>query len=166
MAKSILSQNTLKSLTHYDPITGLLTWRVNNGRARSGNECGRLHLFGYRTTCIQYVHYKVHRLIYLYMTGNMPKEIDHINHVRDDNRWNNLREVTRTQNSMNRSKSTNNTSGVTGVFKMNYGPGGWRAGIKINGKNIHIGVSQDFDEAVAMRKAAENEYGFHKNHGG
>ena len=56
--------------------------------------------------------YHVHRVIWFYMTGNFPKDqIDHINHIRNDNRWINLREASIQENDKNRSKAINNISG-------------------------------------------------------
>jgi hypothetical protein len=60
-------------------------------------------LNGYITIGFKYKHYLAHRLAFLYMTGQWPKEqLDHINGIRDDNKWANLREATPGQNSTNR----------------------------------------------------------------
>jgi len=59
--------------------------------------------------------HKAHRLIWLYVYGEMPKEIDHINGDRQDNRLENLRSVTRSQNQFNKAMAQNNTSGYRGV---------------------------------------------------
>jgi hypothetical protein len=105
-----------------------------------------------------------HRLIWKMQTGEEPSILDHINGVRNDNRWVNLRSVSDRENSQNRAISTLNTSGVTGVHwhKVNKK---WTARIKIKGRWLHIGGFHDFDEAVNARKAAERKYGFHPNHG-
>lgn len=57
----------------------------------------------------------VHRLIYLYHHGYLPKEIDHINGDRSDNRIENLRECNRSQNSRNSKKRSTNNTGYKGV---------------------------------------------------
>lgn len=95
--------------------------------------------------------YPLHRLIV-----KTDKIVDHINHRKYDNRKCNLREVTNQQNTMNQSLKSNNTSGVTGVdFIKNTSK--WRARIKSNNKEIHLGVFDTFDDAVKARKEAEDK---------
>ena len=84
------------------------------------------------------------------------KIVDHINHVTYDNRKNNLRIVTHSQNIMNRRLAKNNTSGVVGVYFDNNSKK-WSAQIKINGENKYLGEFQNFDSAVNARKDAEKE---------
>ena len=81
--------------------------------------------------------------------------VDHINGSTLDNRKNNLRVVTQSQNSMNQKKNKSNTSGVPGVSRMN---NKWAANIKVNWKNIFLGIYDNFDEAVTARKDAEEKY--------
>lgn len=96
----------------------------------------------------------MHRLI-----TNCPDDmdIDHEFHNTKDNRKEFLRIVTRSENCMNRSLHSNNTSGVTGVYwnKVNEN---WRAQITINNNQIQLGSFDDFNEAVEVRKQAEIEY--------
>lgn len=84
-------------------------------------------------------------------------DVDHINHNVKDNRKSNLRIVTRTQNNMNRSLQSNNTSGTTGVCfdkRLNK----WHSRINVEGKQINLGFFSDYDEAVRIRKQAEIKY--------
>lgn len=98
---------------------------------------------------------KMHRFV---MNCNDSKiSIDHINHTTYDNRKNNLRLATQSQNLMNRSLGSNNTSGVTGVYFDNHRKK-WIAEIKINRKKYNLGGYNNFDDAVAARKAAEEKY--------
>lgn len=84
------------------------------------------------------IHYN-HRLAFLYMTGRFPKdEIDHINHIKDDNRWCNLRECTRSKNMMNSLRYKNNKSGYKGV-SWHGKIGRWRSQIRINFQNKDLG---------------------------
>ncbi|KAA6655127.1 HNH endonuclease, partial [Salmonella enterica subsp. enterica serovar Montevideo] len=92
------------------------------------------------------------------------EQIDHINHVRTDNRIINLRKASNTENSRNSSIATNNTSGATGVWFENRRKA-WVAEIKVDRKKVHIGQFEKFADAVHARKAAEVKYGFHENHG-
>lgn len=97
----------------------------------------------------------MHRVI-LNMAGR-EKVVDHKNGNGFDNRRNNIRIVTQSQNHMNNSIQSNNTSGVTGVVWQKR-LDKWRAQIQINGKLISLGYFKNFDDAVAARKAAEEQY--------
>lgn len=83
--------------------------------------------------------------------------VDHINGIKHDNRKNNLRVVTRSQNNMNRSISSNNKSGCTGVFWLE-NRNKWWAYIGINHKNINLGYYSNYEDAVKARKNAEEKY--------
>jgi len=80
-----------------------------------GQKAGFIHPTGYRHITFMGKQHKAHRLIWLYVYGEMPKEIDHINGDRQDNRLENLRSVTRSQNQFNKAMAQNNTSGYRGV---------------------------------------------------
>lgn len=92
----------------------------------------------------------MHRLI-LKVTND--KEVDHINHNTNDNRKENLRIVTRSQNQMNTSLRSNNTSGVTGVYFDNT-HGCWVSKIQ----NNILGYFHSFNDAINKRKEAEKIY--------
>lgn len=100
----------------------------------------------------------IHRIAWLFMTGSFPKkgmDIDHINGIKDDNRWRNLRLAKRGQNNMNSGNPSNNTTGQKGVHPTR---GRWFARIKVDQKIIHLGVFKNFDDAVIARKKAEDKY--------
>ncbi len=81
-----VTQAELKALLHYDPASGVFTWVAGQ---RSGCVAGAMWK-GYISVRIAGRNYQVHRLAWLYMTGEWPAdEIDHKNTVRDDNRWTN-----------------------------------------------------------------------------
>lgn len=106
-----------------------------------------------------------HRLAFLYMEGEFPPDqVDHINGVRTDNSWPNLRMVAAAENQKNMKIAKNNKSGVTGVswFKSR---GKWVADIGVKGKTHRLGYRDSWFEAVCLRKSAENKYGYHRNHG-
>jgi hypothetical protein len=90
-------------------------------------------------------------------------EIDHINGNRQDNRIENLRDVPRSLNQRNSKLQNNNRSGVSGVF---WRANRWEARIYlVSGQRKHLGRFKTFEEAVAVRKQAEMECGYHENHG-
>lgn len=157
-------QSAIGELLTYSPDTGQLTWKVARGRCSAGSRAGYDTGRGYIGVRVNGVCTYAHRIAFLLMTGRSPSFVDHINGVRSDNRWSNLREVSRSENARNMSRSSVNTSGVVGVF-WNAGKGKWTARIKKHQATKHLGDFDDFDLAVAARKSAELEMGFHANHG-
>ena len=85
------------------------------------------------------------------------KVVDHINRDKLDNRKCNLRICSQSQNSMNKCKQSNNTSGYTGVY-WDKKSSKWQSKIKINGKSINLGYYDDLEEAIKVRKQAEIKY--------
>jgi hypothetical protein len=167
MAENNLTQTRVQELLHYDPETGVFTWKVNRrGTARAGSVAGRLHLTGYREIRIDRQRHKAHRLAWLYVHGEWPDgQVDHINGVRHDNRISNLRVVpNQSEQQKNQKKPSNNTSGVTGVY---WGKKSrkYYAQIKYQGANKHLGYFDDFEEACMIRWLWEYMLGFHENHG-
>lgn len=163
MSKSRLTQKRLKELLRYDAETGIFTRLVAAGNAKAGDIAGNLTSYGYIQIMIDCRSYLSHRLAFLYMTGEFPSdECDHTNHIRNDNRWENIREADRTMNMKNVSMASNNTSGYNGVV---WYRGRWYARIYVDSKNIYLGCFIDISDAVAARKAANIKYGYHENHG-
>lgn len=98
---------------------------------------------------------KIHRIIM--NLEDKKYDVDHINGNKTDNRKLNLRIVTRSQNNMNKTKMRTNTSGITGV-SFNKKKGKWHSYITKNYKMIELGYYQDLNEAIKVRKQAENKY--------
>lgn len=186
MAKANLppSQKYLRECFDYDADTGACTWnvrprhhfntdhgqKVTNGK-HSGNKITRTTVTGdgktYRHIKVGKHAYSLHRLIYVWVTGkniDPDMEIDHINGDGTDNRWSNLRLVTRSQNKRNMRKMTTNTSGITGVT-WNKSRQKWQAQMSLGDTTMYLGRFEDFFEACCARKSAEAEYNFHPNHG-
>ena len=173
----MLDQKTLKELLHYDPDTGVFTWLPREpslfksyslwaswSSARLGKPPGCLKE-GYLVIGIGLDLYKAHRLAFLWMTGSFPNDkTDHINGVRNDNRWSNLRDVSPEQNAHNLARSKANSSGITGVSWMSK-TSRWRAKISSNKAVVFLGDFEDKFEAICARKSAERKYGYHPNHG-
>ena len=165
MSKQIITQSILKGLLKYNPETGrFINLVTRRGRAKTGDIAGSPNNQGYINIFIEGVSYKAHRLAFLYMNGVWPQnQVDHINHLRFDNRWENLRDVTKKINAQNRSPSKNNTSGCAGVY-WNKNTEKWHASIYLDGKNRHLGCFNSFSDAVAARKEVEFQLGYHINH--
>ena len=161
----MLIQKTLKEILEYDPETGFLTWINNAGsRGRCGYVAGTINAAGYIDIRVNGKTYKAHRLAWLYVHGEWPNEIDHVNHVRDDNRILNIRNVTRAENGRNQSTMKTNKSGHQGISKRR-DCNRWESRIAVNGKDIYLGLFKNKDAAIEARKLAEIKYNFHKNHG-
>ena len=136
------------------------------GKGKKGTEAGWIDEKGYRLIEIEGKSYRCHRLAYLWMTGDWPKhQVDHINNIKDDNRWCNLRDATNSQNQRNTALRKNNTSGVKGV-NWHKGNKKWRARVGYNNKRIHIGDFKLLSDAeVAIKKARKNIHKEYCNHG-
>lgn len=108
---------------------------------------------------------KAHRVVWELFNGPIPSgyEIDHINGRRDDNRIENLRCVTRADNTRNRCIPKNNSTGTMGVKARANGK--YQAVVDFEKKRIHLGTFENIDLAIAARLSAETSLGFHKNHG-
>ncbi len=151
----------------YDQSTGKLYWRLSKGRSPKGSEAGSLSTAsGYIEVGLGGRHYQAHRIIWEMFNGPIPKgmQIDHINHVRCDNRLPNLRLVTQKENRKNNTRQKNNTSGITGVY-WDKNRSKWHVQIKLDGKIRCLGRFDDFFDACCARKSAERFLGFHMNHG-
>jgi len=131
----------------------------------AGSLINNVSVKGYQTVGIWKQKFFAQRVIWKMMTGRDPAgEVDHINGVRTDNRWSNLRDVPRSINGKNMRLSSRNKSGATGVaYRADMGK--WLAVIRCNYAQRHLGCFDTFDEALAARKKAEQESGFHPNHG-
>lgn len=108
----------LKSLVSYDPITGLFIWIKARPKTRCKGIAGYTSPDGYVRIGVNRKYYPAHCLAWFYMTGEWSELIiDHINGIRNDNRWCNLREATVSQNNTNKKVSTRSKTGVKGVSK-------------------------------------------------
>lgn len=162
----MITQERLTELLHYNQDTGIFTWKVSlSNRVQVGHVVGEHITRGYKEISIDNKPYRAHRLAFLYMTGAFPiNTVDHINHIRGDNRWGNLRDVSHCDNHKNQTIRRTNTSGHTGVY-WNKQRTMWQSYITVNGKMLYLGRFINKDCAIAARKAAENKYNFHENHG-
>lgn len=176
-----MTQEVLKQVLHYNPGTGVFTWQYRDrsffkdlrsftmwntrfaGRVtghefktNSGKCYIKLNIFGKR--------WYGHRLAYLYMVGVLPDEVDHDDGNGTNNKWSNLNHATRRDNCMNYKLNVNNKSGVAGI-SLCKSTQRWHSRIQIDRQQIFLGSFDDFFEAVCVRKTAENNHGFHPNHG-
>ena len=134
----MLTIEQLKEVLDYNPDTGLFTWIKSTQQTKAGSVAGNKTNQGYIRISVKRKRYLAHRLAYLYMTGHFPENfIDHINHIRHDNRWTNLRDATSSQNQANQVNPKNNTSGYKGV-SWHKSTKKWLAKIGYMNKDIYI----------------------------
>lgn len=172
-----MNRELLLSLIDYNPDTGLAYWKARTSdhikkpsslkswnTRYAGKQIKTVDGKGYYHFSYQGKFYRLHRMVWLYVFGEEPEIIDHVNGNRLDNRMSNLRNVTHRMNHLNQKKSSKNTSGVAGVYK-NKNKGIWCAQMKFKGKTYHLGSSKSFFEAVCLRKSEERRLGFSHDHG-
>lgn len=180
MAKGELpSRDLLRQLLTYEPDTGLLFWKergpqwfnadarlsaVKKCNAWNARNAGRQAFTasdhkGYLQGQVAGYHTMAHRVIWAWLHDEWPDCLDHIDGDGCNNREVNLRRVTRAENSKNRAVSKH------GVMGVRFHKGGWDAMIGVGGKQIHLGRFTTKEAAIAVRKEAETQHGFHCNHG-
>lgn len=163
LPKNTPTQSLLHQIFNYDPHTGNLTWKRDFSRRYKDDDPTSVASNGYLVVTLDRTHL-AHRIIWLMQTGNSPEILDHINHIRSDNRWENLRPSDQVLNNQNKSVNKNNTSGYLGVSYMPLHRQ-FRAYITIDRKHIHLGLFPTAEDAYQARLAADKQYGFHPNHG-
>lgn len=177
--KSEILPEFLTQCLAYDPDTGEIRWRerprehfaskaahTTHNRTKAGKLAGCLDLStGYLVIGLNAKLLYAHRAAWAIMHGEWPPEqIDHINGDRLDNRATNLRSVSHAENCRNTTIKRFNRSGTAGVaFAKREGK--WRARIMHDYKDIHLGYFDTWADAVDARGRAEEQYGFHENHG-
>lgn len=158
MAKTSLTCDRLREVLHYNLQTGTFT-RIKGGSGKGasrGSIAGYDHGQGYIRISVDGEAYRAHRLAFLCVTGKWPAhEVDHINGIRSDNRWENLRELTGGENTHNQRKPHRN--GSTGFLGVRAFEGKYRAAIGVNGARIHLGTFDTPQLAHAAYVAAKRE---------
>lgn len=181
--RSLPPQSVLNQLLRYDAETGKLFWRarspsffkdgkqtaIHNAAIWNSKNAGREAFTtslpsGHRYSSIKRTKMFAHRVIWKMVTGDEPGVIDHISGDPSDNRMVNLRSVSQVENGQNQRLRKNNASGVMGI---SWDPrrSKWYARINVDYGARFLGYFDQFDDAVAARRAAEIEHNFHQNHG-
>ena len=176
----------LHKLLFYNPDTGKMNWKLITpsvaeelGKNKTGmiifnsrfanKKLSETRDRGYLRVSIRYKGkkkvYLQHRVAWALYHNEWPNDVmDHINGIRTDNRIENLRVVTLTENQRNQAISSKNTSGHMGVCWQKKNKA-WRVRISQDAASVDLGNYKDKDEAIRVRKLAEIEYGYHPNHG-
>lgn len=166
-----------RSALRYEPETGLLFW---NTRPRShfkndvvfdrfnklfaGKKTGALKPNGYVHITMNAKTFCAHRVAWAIYYGEHPELcIDHIDHDKANNKIANLRLVDWRGNAKNLSLSSRNKSGVSGISRCSGGR--YQVTIGIDGYQKYLGIFTDIETAIAVRRQAERDHGYHQNHG-
>lgn len=142
-----IKHDRLCELLDYCPDTGIFTWKVDRKRlAKAGTPAGSTNGNGYRQISVDGKLYLAHRLAWFYCFQEWPtKIIDHINGVKDDNRLDNLQDISQNKN-VSKANREIGKSGYKNVRKI-YNR--YQAAIKVQGKTIHIGMYDSGESAHA-----------------
>jgi hypothetical protein len=134
---------------YFEYRDGNLYWKKSfnpNKTNLIGQLAGSIHKTGYQHITWMGKSHKAHRLIFMFHHGYMPDFIDHINNVRNDNRIENLRAATRSENNFNASMCKNNKSGYRGVNWHKHSKS-WIVRVMTHGKSKIIGYFKDLELA-------------------
>jgi len=152
-----LTQERLKELLSYDPLTGVFLWLQDRGGKRAGDEAG-CKKRNYVVISVDDIIYRAHHLAWFYVTGRWPDPfVDHRDLNKHNNAWNNLREATKSQNQANIGLIKSNKSGLKGASRYRAGERygkGWQATIQKDGKTIFLGHFATKEEAHEAYVAA------------
>lgn len=155
----MMTKDTLRKLVAYDPESGLFTSLVKRWTIEVGSPIGTRRPDGYYVTGIGGRSYLLHRLAWVYVHGDCPPYLDHINRDPSDNRLCNLRPATISQNGANTGRRRDNRAGLKGVTFIPE-KRKWRARVQVGGKRRYLGY-YDTPEAAheAYISAAQKAFG-------
>jgi hypothetical protein len=143
-----ISHERVKELLDYDPETGVFTRRLRRPGWPPGAVAGS-EVDGYWLLCLDRKYVWAHRVAWFYVHGSWPTQlIDHKNQNKLDNRIDNLREATISQNRQNMTKYKSNTSGHKGVHWQKAARK-WHAQISVDKKKHHLGLFDKLEDAAA-----------------
>lgn len=156
-------QNEIKELFHYQD--GKLFSKINSHKRLIDQELGSVNKNGYLQLRINGKLFYLHRMIYLYHHGHLPKFIDHIDGNKCNNKIENLRAADRSQNEYNKKISKRNKSGVKGVYWCKT-KNKWVSQITFNKNKKYIGCFDNLEEAsnaiLIYRTLYHKEFANHK----
>jgi len=147
----------------FDYRDGGLYYRTTRGGNVAGSRAGTVQRVGYRQVMVSKRKYYEHRLIYLMHYGVWPEQIDHINGVKDDNRIENLRPCTASENKCN--LPGRSATGVKGVY-FDKRRARYYAELTLRRRRVRVGGFGSLEEATAVIQSVRAGYhGAFANHG-
>jgi hypothetical protein len=155
MTENILTQELLHELFNYK--NGNLYWKKNKGTALADSLAGCIATNGYRQIRINGKKHLAHRVIFFMFYGYFPKEIDHIDHNKDNNSIENLRPTNASDNCKNVRKKSSNKTGCKNVCWVKRDKK-YRVHLRINGKQKCFGYFNDIELAELVAHEARNKF--------
>jgi hypothetical protein len=150
-----LSKNILNEKFEY--VDGNLIWKKAIRKDLNGRIAGTLHPKGYKTVFVCGKAYLLHRLIFLYHYGYLPLQVDHIDTNKANNKIENLRESSESQNRCNSQMQQNNTSGYKNI-SWDKSRNKWHVAVALGGKTVFSKRFNDLDEAIVAAREARQKY--------
>lgn len=143
--------------SHFDYKDGHLIRIIGRGnRGKVGSIAGGFDAYGYIQIQFNGKLWKAHRLVWLWHGRTLPDQIDHIDGDKSNNRIENLRPASKSQNAMNSKRPAHNTSGVKGVSYSSQHQK-WAARIQVNGVSKSLGLYESISDASEAYKTASNK---------
>jgi hypothetical protein len=153
-----LTHEHLRSVLSYSKESGNFVWLISCGTVKAGRIAGSLRKDGYVQIVIDKIKYKAHRLAWFYVNGKWPRgRLDHKDNCGANNRWDNIRRATHSQNMANRKLNANSSTGFKGVYEKPNGR--FRAHVQKKGKRLWLGTFGTAEEAAIA--AAEKSIELH-----
>ena len=153
----MLTQDTVRQLFDYDD--GALVWKVSRGRVRKGSRAGSINSTGREQIRVDGKLYLTYRIIFLMHHGYLPERLDHIDGDLSNNRIENLRECTQSQNRCNSIGKVNSITGVKNVFRKR---NKYFVAVRLNGVRHYGGTFDTIEEAeqtaIQLRNELHGEY--------
>lgn len=137
---------------------GHLYFKKQTGnRIKIGEKAGSLTSAGYFCTTIYKKPYLIHRLIYMMFNGFITDQIDHIDGNKQNNKIENLRLASNTQNQHNAKMRKDNNSGFKGVYWQK-STNKWAVSVSVNKKRLYFGCFKDIELAELVAIEARDKY--------
>lgn len=154
-----ITQEFLKSNLDYDPLTGVFKWKYCSTKRKEWNTRFAGKIAGYKRPngYIEILDHLAHRLAWVFMMGEWPKyHIDHIDGNETNNKFDNLRDATPSQNQCNHPIRKDNKLGIKGVYLSKIGK--YVVSIQVNKKGYWLGTYDTIEEATEVRRLAVIKY--------
>lgn len=155
-----MTQAELMDILDYNPKTGNFVWKLSMGKkVHAGDRAGTIDDKGYIVIRARRKAHKAHRLAWLFVYGSLPPGLDHKNRVRCDNRIDNLRIATPSQNAANRKCRSGGLKGAC------FTKGRWQAGATKNGRSVYGGrYDSEIEAHMAYTDLARKLHGEYAHH--
>ncbi len=161
-----MNQEELKEVLHYNPTTGVFTWKVDQGNIHTGDVAGGRYKAKDKICIRIFINnkaYLAHRLAWLYATGDYPAQIGHCNNDGTDNSLFNLRVTNNKLNVRNKSLDYRNNTGINGVIYRCW-LNNYQCFITDIDGNVLKKICYTLFDAACWRISKENSFGYYSRY--